>query len=295
MFQKNLIFITCGLLLSSCAVSCLNQSEQKTETQHIADSEQVKSANANNPIDKSNLQSEKSITKPSNVIEILKERKRQNPKISPKELADYGNELAEKQGYNYIFENCKLAEQAEKEAEQNTENVDYDTLKPYDYKMTDVKGSQIAFQFMNKDFGHPCFCVIDVPTLKVNRQTMTVIADGKAIELKRPEEFYLEEFVLVDKTLKKEIRKWLVPIDATPLGISDNGKNIYFEYSTDEHFEDLTYEISEDGTIQFVAKNDKKINKGKELKGYPNYSEISYRQFNTNNKNYIVKFSYPCT
>ena len=147
---------------------------------------------------------------------------------------------------------------------------------------------------MNDSFAHPCFCVIDIPTIKVNENIMTVIAEGKQVELKRTKDFYLEEFVLVDKNLKKAIRKWLVPIDTEPFGISDDGTKIYFEYVPEDSGE-LVYEISEDGAIQFVAKNDKRINKGKELKGYPTYGEISYRRFNAKDKSYIVKFSYPCT
>lgn len=114
--------------------------------------------------------------------------------------------------------------------------------------------------------------------------------------------FLTEEFVLVDKGLRKSIRNWAAPIDATPFGISADGEKLYFEYEFGDneyenglHINELAIEISEDGTIQFIESNNSGIIKGKELKGYPRTGEISYRQFNVGNKSYIVKFSYPCT
>ncbi len=230
------------------------------------------------------------VIKPSNIIEDLKRKKEQNPQISPQELADYGNELAKTKGYNYIFENCKINDKDKTTNEMPDDNK----LEPFDYQVTNLKGSKVTFRFMANDFRHPCFCIVDIPTLKVNKQVMIVIANGKPVELAHTEDFYLEEFVLVDKTLKKEVRKWLTPIDAVPLGISDDGTKVYFEY-TPEDLQELVYELSEDGTIKFAAKADNKINKGKGLKGYPKHSEISYRIFNAKGREYIVKFSYPCT
>lgn len=246
------------------------------------------------------LQIDKTPTiKPNKLIEQLHKKKKDNPNISSKELADYGNEIAKTQGIDFTFENCKLARQYEK-----TLGTNPSSKRSYDNKLKDLVGKEMDFKIAGgeNDFLHPCFCVIDIPILKVNDRAMTIIADGKPFEAARPEEFYTEEFVLVDKTLKKSIRTWSTPIDATPFGISEDGKKIYYEfdfgdneYESELQINDLVTEISERGEIKLVARDDAGIIKGKELKGYPTYSEISYRKFTRGGKSYIVKFSYPCT
>ena len=100
---------------------------------------------------------------------------------------------------------------------------------------------------------------------------MTIVSNGKETELKRPKEFYLEEVELLDKDLKKSIRKWKVPIDATPIGISEDGTKIYFESwefyqdETDNYKEKpikLAVEVSADGSLKLVDLNEIKSDNG---------------------------------
>src|SRR5262245_1311422 len=45
--------------------------------------------------------------------------------------------------------------------------------------------------------------------------------------LKRPVEFRLEEIELVDETMKRVIRKWEVPNETFPIGVSADGRILY--------------------------------------------------------------------
>lgn len=217
----------------------------------------------------------------------LEKRNAQDPQMTEDKLVKLGNELIQTMGYTFSLDPSKF-----KGAKENR------------YVFTGTDGKTVALKFDEVESG-PCFEVLNLPVEKINDKEIVIVKDGIKYAVKRPRGFYTEEFVLVDKTLKKTIRKWAAPIDATPVGISDDGKKIYYEFGfsmepdprkKDPAVEEMLSEISEDGTIRFVAKNDPRVNKGKELEGYPVKSEISYMEFVTkNNTTYIVKFSYPCT
>jgi len=44
----------------------------------------------------------------STIVEDLKQMKKQNPEMTPRELADYGNKLLSEKGFTYIFDVCKF-------------------------------------------------------------------------------------------------------------------------------------------------------------------------------------------
>ena len=238
---------------------------------------------------------------------------KENPSWSAKELTDFGNQILLKEGYDYTFDWTPKG----KENKANLPKAytkDTKDYYPFKYQFTDIKGKLQPFQLMNDSFEHPCFSVIDIPVIKVNKKTMTVISEGKKIELKRPKDFYLEEFVLVDKDMKRVIRKWQVPIDATPFGISNDGKKVYFE--SWEFFQDetagykekpikLAIEVSEDGSLKFVTndsadiiKNGEDFRKPQDLKpGDILYKsgESSFMLFKSGEKEFIINFPYVCT
>jgi hypothetical protein len=240
------------------------------------------------------------VVKPSNLIENLRKKKNENPKMSARELADYGNEILKKEGYDYTFS----WEPKGQENEKNLSKMNFEDYYPFKFRFTDSNGSAKQFQLMNDGFEHPCYSVIDVPLTKINEQTITVISENIGIELKRPKEFYLEEFALVDKTLKKTIRKWKTPIDATPVGISKDGTKVYFD--SYEFYQDstngfeqspinLVVEISGTGNLRLVDKNEIESGKGVQIDYDKKHTEIIYEKYKVGNKEYIIKYSAPCT
>lgn len=239
------------------------------------------------------------IVKPSNLLEVLRKKMTGSPNMTAKQLADFGNDFIKKFGYDFTFDWSPKG----KENEETYAKLDYENFYPFTYQFTDLSGKPRKFQLMNDIFGSPCFSVIDVPVTKVNEQMMTIISDGKEIELKRPKDFDSEEIILVDAS-KKPIRKWKTPIDATPVGISEDGKKIYFD--SYQFYQDanndgkeskigVAVEVSEDGSLKLVDSGEIKSGEGVDVDHDKQYTEITFRKYKVGNTEYIVKFSYPCT
>ncbi len=291
-------FIFSSLFLSFCLNSCNAKQDTKAELVENDDSGQITSNQNPLPINDKLLnvfinQNNKPTIKPSNVIEDLLEKKKENPKISAKELSEFGNQLIKKDGYNFSFNVYEIAE-----INNINEGDNYsETFRPFNYKLENLKGEKITFQIMNKIFGHPCGCVFDIPVAQLSNSEITVIADKNQVKLKRPKEFYSEEIELVDKTLKKKIRNWSIPSEllvgeVANFGISKDGTKIYFHTEVEE----LDLEIFEDGTFKLVTTdNENKISKGEELKDFPKDSQNDYLGYKQFSNGFIVKFSYPCT
>ncbi len=224
----------------------------------------------------------------------------ETPDISGNQLADFGNQILKTEGYDYTFD----WEPKGKENEENLAKLNFENFYPFKYEFTDAGGKKQLFQLMNDDFGHPCSSVIDIPVSKVSEQLMTVVSDGKEIELKRPPEFGLEDVELLEKDLKKSIRKWKSPIDATPVGISEDGTKIYFE--SWEFYQDendggkekpikLAVEVSADGSVKLIDENEIKSDRGVVFDYDKKFTEIQYSRFKVGNSEYILKYSAPCT
>ncbi len=241
------------------------------------------------------------VIRPLNLIRELRKKKNENPNISVKDLVVYANQLLDKTGFDYTFNwTPKGAENA-----KNTKLLEqgYNGFLPFYYSFTQSNGAKKRFQLMNDVFSHPCSNVIDIPLKAVSEKTMTVIVGGKKIVLKRSKDFYLESFALVDQSLKKTIRKWATPIDATPAGISEDGKKVYFDsyrfyqnelHNLKESALNVAVEIAEDGKLKFVDAKEIKSIKGEDEYGKKN-TESVYTKYKIGNKEFIVNYTPPCT
>ncbi len=294
--------ISISLFYSLFLLFCLNSCDAKQETngeiqKNNKSAQFISNQNSFTTNDKTQneiiYQSNIPVIKPSKVIEYLFDKKKENPKISANQLSALGNELIKKDGYNFSFNACEIAE-----ANNVNEGDSYsETFRPFNYKLENKKGEKINYQIMNKSFGHPCGCVFGIPITQLSNLEMTVIADKNQVKLKRPKEFYSEEIDLVDKTLKKKIRNWSIPSELligeiANFGISKDGMKIYFHTEIKE----LDLEIFEDGTFKLVTTdNEDKISKGKELKDFPKDPQNDYPGYKRFTNGFIVKFSYPCT
>jgi hypothetical protein len=223
--------------------------------------------------------------KPSGILDEIRRRKAQNPKLSSADLARIANRLLKTYGSNF-------------------------TVDPSSYKgasgprftLTSVEGKTISFD-VDEPFGGPCNeIILNMPVRKISRNEIALVTGGSTFRLKRPKEFITEEFALVDRSLKKVFRRWAAPIDATPFGISTDGRKLYFYfdfadpvYQNSLQFEDLIYEISADGAIQLVPKNHPGIIKGKVLEIQSKDGELAYMSFDTGKSRFFVRYSTICT
>ena len=300
--MKNVVRILCisAILFSACSANQVANPNQVSSSSNQANPNVQNSDTNIKPKNFNITDSSIPVIKPSNLVEELRKKNTENPDMTAKELADYGNELLKKHGYDYTFD----WQPKGKANEATLAKTDHENYLPFKYEFTDATGKQRPFQLMNDDFGHPCFSVIEIPITKVNERILTIVSDGKEIELKRPKDFELEEFVLVDNSLKKTIRTWQTPIDATPLGISEDGKKVYFESwqfyqdETDNGKESvisLAVEVSEDGSLKLIDVHEIKSDKGVDIDYDKQNTEIIYRKYKVGSNEYIIKYSSPCT
>ncbi len=303
--RKLLIIVLCVLTSALNSISCIKQSEQKIESQLSNVLEQNDNNVNKNYKPASNLKVPENQSsgipsvKPSEIIELLRVKKKANPAISAKELAAYANEIIKSKGYDFTF-NWEPKGKRNQETLANESSEDY---LAFEYEFTTLQGNREKFHLLNNSFAHPCFSVIDIPLTAITYQMITFISDGKEVIVKLPKDFSSEEFVLVDKA-KKPIRKWKTPIDAEPVGISEDGKKVYFdswEFSqdqTDGYKEspiNLAVEISENGNLRFIDLKELKSGKGVIIDYDKKFTEIQYEKYKVGDREFIVKFSAPCT
>lgn len=197
------------ILVLLFVMSCATRQEIKVEAQN----------NFNANVSPIHIENSSPQIPAATIIEDITNKKAQNPTVSIQELADFGNQLLKQKGYNFDF-NISNPKSIEKSA----------------YKLQTIDGKEISVNFKQPE-NYPCGVFLSVPLLQVSEKEMRIISDGKEIAVNRPKDFFAEEIVLTNENLKGTIRKWFVPIDATPFGISADGKKIYFEYDFGKNYQ----------------------------------------------------------
>jgi hypothetical protein len=149
--------------------------------------------------------------------------------------------------------------------------------------------------------------------INVTSQNVLAVFDGKQYSFKRPAGFLLDEMELVDKTLKKKIRKWEVPEQTWPAGISADGQTLYLPVWFTESdaganawflwkqgkksYPASVLAISPTG-IRFEVAAKALAGQEVEIPDFPedpNNGYLAYRRFHVKGKTYIIRFSNPCT
>lgn len=153
-----------------------------------------------------------------------------------------------KKGFNYSFEMCDVVK-----ANKHPKNIPgpFWTSVLYSYSLILADGEKQKFQFITPDPGDSCGeCFINIPVLSVTKNEISLLASGKEYKVKRAPRFALNEIVLMDKKMKRVLRRWETPYQAYPVGISADGLNLYLE----SEIEGLLLEVSNSG-LQFKAKS----------------------------------------
>jgi hypothetical protein len=229
---------------------------------------------------------------PSTIDADLIKYKEGHPAAAAKELADYGNSLILVKGYNYNIDVNALNERHKKTARKISED-----FQVYPYTMTLTGGKNEAFMIFAPTSDSCCcgYFYADFPVTNITATLITFVSDGKTYTVKRPKELSVSEvYALVDmKDPRKEVRKWQVPYETYPSGISEDGTKLYVEGP----IEDVLLEIASDGGFKLVPKTDVTSGEG-EHHPYPKNPKNayeSYMKFQAGTKTYYIKFSGPCT
>ena len=170
-------------------------------------------------------QNQAPLIRPSNLLEDVRGRKKQQPNISSKDLAEIANKLLEEKGFDYDFVVCDVFG---RDLLKRLYRMSPSSIT-YSYKMTQSGGKKVALRFIssNPSDGLCGECFSHIPTLQVTKQEMLVVSGGQRYQLKRPAAFYLDEAELVDETMRKVLRTWQLPFQTIPIGISPEGTKLY--------------------------------------------------------------------
>jgi hypothetical protein len=228
--------------------------------------------------------------KPSPLMEDLRNHRQTHPNITLKQLADFGNERMKIKGFNYDFAMCEIIK-----ANQHPKMLrsDYPVSRLYSYRLTLTTGEKQRFQIVTDETDPLCGeCVLSIPCQSVSKSEFTVIASGRKYQVKRAASFTLNEIFLVDKRMKKVLRRWETPFLSYPVGVSEDGLKLYLP--TD--LEELVLEVSSSG-IQFRAKSQLKLPpEGEWLENHPvdpNDETLAFMRFRSGKKSFIIRFSAP--
>ena len=229
----------------------------------------------------------------SNIVSDIAERKKQQPGITSKELAAYANELLEKRGFDYDFEVCDILSARDRKSTAKS------FAKRYPASLTDGQKLTLQLDVSNPRDGLCGECWLLMPSHRVTKREIHFIAAGKTHRLRRTPTFHLDEAQLVDSDLKKVLRRWELPYQAVPTGISADGTKLYIDFYGGSGIEDdLALEISEDGTIAFRDRAALGLKEGTWIENFPKdpkNSYLSFMKFEAGNKTYIIRFTAPCT
>ena len=233
------------------------------------------------------------VVAPSNVLSDVAERKQQQPSLTASQLAQYANELVEKRGFDYDFDVCDAVPRGSR-----TKAPEWPVRN--NLSLTNGRKLSVEFAVQNPDEESLCGeCSAQIPSVKVTKHEIHLVADGKQYRVRRPASFILDEAELVDASMKKVLRTWQLPYQTVPIGMSADGTKLYLNFYTQFPLEDLVLELSENGAVAFRARAEIGLrDEGKWIENLPRHAaktELGFMRFQAGNKKYIVRFIPPCT
>jgi hypothetical protein len=234
---------------------------------------------------------------PTSYLDLVAERLKQ-PGVTAEDAAEYANSLLAIHGFDYWFDACPVVKV---NPHPKSIIVIGGLTKSYKYSFAQTDGRRIKMQLIGDPADGLCSdCVFDIPLLRVTKRQLLVVSDGKQYLVKRPSGFVLKEISLVDRSMKRTLRTWEVPLDSELAGISEDGTRIYLDlYNnyTEDLFSKVVVEVSE-STIRFRARSAVAAQAGEVITNHPTdqpNAYLTFKRFRIGNKQYIIRYDSPCT
>jgi len=228
----------------------------------------------------------------SNILADVIERKKQQPAITSKELAAYANELLQKRGFDYNFDVCDILSSRDQNSTAETLHKRHRALL--------INGQELTLDLdvSNPKEGLCGECWLLMPTRQVTKHEIHLITKTKTYRIRRTPAFYLDEAQLVDSSLKKVLKRWELPFQTIPIGISADGIKLYTAVNYDPELDDLALEVSENGAVAFRDRSSLGLKEGTWIEDFPKDPKngyLSFIKFEVGTKTYIIRFTAPCT
>jgi hypothetical protein len=227
---------------------------------------------------------------PSKLTDDVQKKLTAEPKIKPAALAKYANGLLAKKGLDFQFDLCEFIKRNNPTRSPRTK------LSTYKLPMKQTDGSPITFETpnSNQQEGMCGECFFSIPATKVTTQEIELVVGGKKYLLVRPRSFSLDEMSLVDQSMKRVLRTWLVPDQGEPLSVSSDGTKLYLQTG----IESLILEVSESSSLRFLARDEVKLPKGENVAKHPTDPKnayLSFMRFRFGPRSLVIRYSEPCT
>ena len=236
------------------------------------------------------------ISRSFDFLEKVAEKLKQ-PGVTVEDAAEDANQLLAIHGFFYEFDACPVVKA---NPQPPTVTDKYGLNKSYSYSFVETSGRRITMQLIGDPTNGLCSeCDFAIPLLRVTKRQMLVVSDSRQYSVKRPAEFFLKEISLVDRSMKKIIRTWEVPLDSEVAGVSEDGRNLYLKlYNGYEGDLDNKVVLEVSGsTIRFRA-GSQVAQEGEFVKGHPadpSDSYLAFKRFRVGLKQHIIRYHMPCT
>jgi len=235
-----------------------------------------------------------------------------HPGVSAEGITAYANSALQKHGYIYKFHSCDFIES--KKLKSLNPGHDPAVLGVYSLPFDLARGGRQAFKIHVEEIGPCSYCFALIPALSLSAQSILAVLDGKKYLLKRPVEFRLEEIELVDETMKRVIRKWEVPNETFPIGVSADGRTLYLPVEFTEGDQDANMwllwrqgkksypssvlAISPTGIRFEVAAKalvDQNIEETRDIPASPDSDSLALKLVRVKGKTYVIRYPGVCT
>ena len=237
------------------------------------------------------------ISRSFDFLEKVAEKLKQ-PGVTAEDAAEYANQLLAIHGFFYEFEACPVVKA---NPQPRTVTDKYGLTKSYKYSFAETSGRRLTMEIIGDPTDALCGeCDFAIPLLRVTKRQMLVVSDSKQYSVKRPAGFFLKEISLVDRSMKKIIRTWEVPLDSEVVGVSEDGTNLYL-YLYNGYCGDLDNKVVLEvsgSTIRFRARSQMAAQTGEFVKRHPTDpldSYLAFKRFRVGRKQHIIRYDVPCT
>jgi hypothetical protein len=238
------------------------------------------------------------IVQTSDYLEMVVEKLRQ-PGVTAEDATEYANSLLAIHGFDYYFDACPVVK-----ANPHPQSIEdkYGLAKIYNYSFVQTNGRRIKMQLIGDPTDSPCGeCNFNISLLRVTKRQLLVVSDGKQYLVRRPPGFFLKKISHVDRSMKRILRTWEVPLDTQLAGISEDGTKIYVGLLNNYNSEDLSNKIVVEvsgSTIRFRPRSQVAARDGESVKDHPTDPRdayLTFKRFRVGNKQYIIRYDLPCT
>ncbi|MBI4749693.1 MAG: hypothetical protein HY774_14490 [Acidobacteria bacterium] len=231
---------------------------------------------------------------PRSTMDLVQAKATGKNKLNPADLVEYANTLIQTEGFTYEFDGWRMVENQNKKS--SVTSIKGSSKKLVTYQATQKSGAPIKLEMKFDPDPTTSLCdeqFFPISCSNVTKQEIHLLHQGQTYTIKRNQDFFFEEVALLDPTLKKVQRTWVMPFQAVPVGISPDQTKVYLECEVDN----LLLELSESG-IAFRLKSSVKLTPGQGLENPPTDAEnefLSFLKFKHGKQVSILRFSGPCT